>query len=508
MNKPDKLSQMQRNSFLARWTTLDELVRVLADEPETGWRTWLRTTAGLVVLLLALQLTTGLLLACYYVPAADSAHTTVAFIEKGVRGGAWLRALHVYGSVLLPCALVLHLAQKLRRGRARRRPVGWLAGVALLALALAAGGTGYTLPWDARAYYSTRVAEGLVRGLPLIGPTARLWLLGGPLISTLTLSRLFALHALLLPLLILTTVVARLFIFRERHTSIIVQADAAHEAHDSAPNGQATRAQAWLRAQLARNAVVAGLAFTALALYAAKYLAPFGPRADAVPADYLPRPGAQFLWLYELLKHTSGTSAALAGLIMPGLLLALFALLPWLGAPAHLTSSPLRRRIGALIIGLTCALVLSLTTLALVADTRDARVRTQLARQTAAEESFHRAPFIPQRPRATDTNINAAPQTTNQLATNAQPDATNIVPAPPAAYTQQCVKCHGAHGEGVRPNPKLIGVAAQPHRTVTDLIAILNDPAAYGLEKPMTSFANKLTDDEKRQLADWIEGLK
>ncbi len=507
MNKPDNLAQTQRNSFLAHWTTLDELVWALADEPETGWRAWLRTTAGLVVLLLTLQLTTGLLLACYYVPAADSAHTTVAFIEKGLSGGAWLRALHVYGSVLLPGALVLHLAQKLRRGRARRRPIGWLAGVALLALALAAGGTGYTLPWDARAYYSTRVAEGLVRGLPLVGPTARLWLLGGPLISTLTLSRLFALHALLLPLLILATVVARLFIFRDRHTPIVGQTEAAHEAHEATANDQPTRAHAWLHVQLARNAVVAGLVFTALALYAAKYPASFGPRADAVPADYLPRPGAQFLWLYELLKHSSGTSAALAGLLLPGLLLALFALLPWLGATAH-TSSPLRRHAGALLISLTCALVLSLTALALVADTRDPRVREQIARQTAAEESFHRAPFIPQRPRTTDRDNNPAPQATKLLATNAQPDTTNAVPTPPAAYAQQCAKCHGAHGEGVRPNPKLIGVATLPHRTVTDLIAILNDPTAYGLEKPMTSFANKLTDAEKRQLAEWMQGLK
>ncbi len=507
MSEHPNISPPERESFCARWTTLAEVVRAVADDPETGWRAWLRTTAGLVALLLALQLCTGLLLACYYVPAAESAHTTVAFIEKGVSGGAWLRALHVYGSVLLPCALLLHLAQQLRRGRARRRPVGWLAGVALLALALAAGGTGYTLPWDARAYYSTRVAEGLVRGLPLIGATARLWLLGGPNISTLSLSRLFALHALLLPLLILTTVVARLFIFRERHPNLATQHDAKRDIHTSTQEHQAAHAHAWLRAQLARNAVVVGVVFTALALYAAKYPAPFGPRADAVPPESLPRPGAQFLWLFELLKHTSGTNAALAGLMLPGLLLTLLALLPWLDSAGQ-TSSRLRRRTGALIIGLTCALVLSLTALALVADTRDARVREQLARQTAAEESFRRAPFIPQRARTANADSNASAQATNQPASNAQPDNSNIAAAPPAAYAQQCAKCHGAHGEGVRPNPKLLGVAAQPHRTVADLIAILNDPAAYGLEKPMTSFANKLTDDEKRQLAEWIEGLK
>lgn len=484
---------MEIRNSLARAThrtTLGEVARAVADEPDSGARAWLRTTAGLCVLLLALQLTTGLLLACYYVPAADAAHTTVAFIEKATASGAWLRALHVYGSVLLPCALVLHLIQQLWRGSHARRPVGWVATVALLGLVLAAGGTGYTLPYDARAYYSTRVAEGLVGGLPLVGARLRLWLLGGPIISTLSLSRLFALHVLALPFLILTTVVARLFIFRDR---------TAHES--AAHEEQAARFSTWLRIQLARNAVVAGLAFVALALYAAKYPAPFGPRADAMPAEYLPRPGPQFLWLFELLKHTSGAAASFVGLILPGLLLALLALLPWLGKRKRADAQRPRRRLGALLIGATCVLVLTATALAYLDDRRP-RVSEQLARQSAAEESFRRAPFVPQRPRTNETaNADTTPATTPPAQLSAQTP-------PPAAYLQQCIKCHGAHGEGVRPNPKLVGVATQPHRTVADLIAILNDPAAYGLEKPMTSFANKLTDEEKRQIAEWIAGLK
>ena len=71
---------------------------------------------------------------------------------------------------------------------------------------MAAGATGYSLPWDARAFFSTRVAEGLLGGLPVIGRIARLWLLGGAEISTLTLSRFFALHVLVTPFLILLIV--------------------------------------------------------------------------------------------------------------------------------------------------------------------------------------------------------------------------------------------------------------------------------------------------------------
>jgi len=504
MSATENTQPTERARRLARWTTFAEVVRRVVDEPEIGARAWLRTTAGVVVLLVALQLCTGLLLACYYVPATQDAHTTVAFIEKAVSGGAWLRALHVYGSVLLPCVLVLHLLQKLWRGTHRRRPVAWLGSVALLALVFAAGGTGYTLAWDARAYYTTHVAEGLVRGLPVIGASARLWLLGGPVISTLTLSRFFALHALVLPFLILTTIIARLFIFRDQnaHDADMTTHDVTHSAQtiDNRPTHTS-----WLRAQLARNAVVSAAVFIALALYAAKYPAPFGPAADSVPVEYLPRPGAQFLWLFELLKHTAGASASFIGLILPGLIFALLALAPWLDRRAQAVNT-LRRRAPALFVSVLSLLVLGLTALALFDDAHDPRTRDQLARQATAEEAFRRAPFIPQRARPADMN-SAAAQTTD--ATNANTQATaNANNPPPAAYTQNCAKCHGAHGEGVRPNPKLIGIAEQPHRTVEDIIAILNDPSAYDLQKPMTSFANKLTDDEKRQIAEWIEGLR
>src|SRR5947209_2189707 len=137
--------------------------------------------------------------AFYYVPSSDSAYTTVAYVEKVVPAGSWLRALHFYGSQLLPAALVLHLAQMLWRGAYARKPVGWLTCILLLALALANGATGYSLPWDARAFFSTRVAESVAGGLPLVGATLRAGFVGGSEISTLTLSRVFALHALLVP---------------------------------------------------------------------------------------------------------------------------------------------------------------------------------------------------------------------------------------------------------------------------------------------------------------------
>ena len=139
---------------------------------------WLQASGAVVLMLICVQLMTGSLLAFYYVPSVDHAHTTVSFIEKVVSSGSWIRSLHHYGSQWLPFFVFLHLI-RLRLCEAYKcHRLQWLTAVVLLALVMAAGATGYSLPWDARAFFSTRVAEGLMAGLPLVGRNARLSVLG------------------------------------------------------------------------------------------------------------------------------------------------------------------------------------------------------------------------------------------------------------------------------------------------------------------------------------------
>ncbi|HEV2863419.1 MAG TPA: cytochrome b N-terminal domain-containing protein [Pyrinomonadaceae bacterium] len=451
-----------------RRTALGLVFENLVDEPSAGLAAWARTTAGVVCLLLALQMLTGVLLAFYYVPSAESAHATVAYVEKVVGGGSWVRALHLYASQLLPLALALHLLQMLWRGSHRRKPFGWAASVLLLGLVMANAGTGYSLPWDARAFYSTRVAENVVAGLPLLGEGARAWLLGGAEVSTLTLSRFYALHAVVVPALLTAVVVARLLLFREPR------------------NEDSVLDVAWARAQLARNSVVVALVFAALACYAWGSPAPLGPPHESAPPGYLPRPGAQFLWLFQLLKYLPKPAAsALVLLGLPLLLLAL-ALLPFTAAR--------RRKLGLALVGSLLLLVAALTGVAHFEDSRDPRVKEQLARQAAREDEFRNSPFVPKSSRADAS----------------KPDATPVesVEAPPEAYQRNCAKCHGPRGEGKSIYPDLRGISARPGRTVEDLISIINDPAGHGLEARMPSFARKLTEDEKRAVAEWIVTLK
>jgi len=412
---------------------------------------WLQTTGGIVVILLLTQFCTGVLLAFYYVPSVDHAYTTVSYIEKVVSSGSWLRSVHHYGSQWLAVFSFLHLVQLFATRAYESHRVKWIASILLLGLIMAAGGTGYSLPWDARAFFSTRVAEGLLGGLPLAGRMARLWLLAGGEISTLTLSRFFALHVLVVPALIIAVVVWRMY-----------------------------RARVFTY----RHAITGGLVFVALAVWCLKYPAPLGPSVATMTEKYLPRPGAQFLWLYESLKYLPGGLGSIAGVVLPGIVLLLLIFLPWLRN---------QRVIGTAILGAGAALVLIMTTVSYVGDHRDPQTAKQFALQAAQEEAARREPF-----KATPLEV----MTVSQAAEGGVP----------VMYLKFCVNCHGPHGEGARQGtlnfPPLLGVAAKPRRSIDDIVGLLKDPPAYGLQPPMRSFSDKLTEPQMREIAEWIVKLK
>lgn len=504
------------SDWLSRWTTLEDFERSIVDNPSSGLEAWARTTAGAVAVLLALQLITGLLLAFYYVPSVESAHTTVVYIEKVLPGGSWIRALHHYGSQWLTLALVLHLAQLFWRASYRRRPIGWLASVALLALILGAGATGYSLPWDARAFFGTRVTEGVMSGLPFVGHTARKWLLGSNEISAVTLVRFFALHVLAIPPLIFLTIMTRFFVLRRR----------APLPTDS----EERRLNSFITRQLTRNAITAAVVFLALSFYAWRYYAPLGPPADTAAPGYLPRPGAQFLWLFQMLKYMPGRIGSIVAVGLPGLIVLALGSLPFL---KHRPLSKLfvhpRRFVGSALFALGFAMFTTLTIIAYVKDATDQNVRAQLARQNAEEAAFRAAPFTPLRTQASESVINETQDGTDADAARRQDNGANVAPSPtatttqnsnssspnvnastspPDAYVTQCSACHGTRGQGAAPFPRLIGVSAKPRRSVEDIIALLNNPEAYGIQPPMKSYADKLTEDEKRAIAEWIAALR
>jgi len=170
--------------------------------------------------------------------------------------------------------------------------------------------------------------------------------------------------------------------------------------------------------------------------------------------------------------------------VLPGIVLAVLVALPWLKR---------QRLIAGSLLGLGVVLVVVMTTASYLSDRRDPRTAQQFARQTAAEEAWRHQPFNP------------ATITLTAATTPASGGA-------PVLYTKFCASCHGTQGQGAQQGPlkfpPLLDVSAKPRRSVDDIVSLLKDPTAYGLQPPMRSFAEKLTEEQMREIAEWIVKLK
>jgi mono/diheme cytochrome c family protein len=218
----------------------------------------------------------------------------------------------------------------------------------------------------------------------------------------------------------------------------------------------------------------------------------------------MPRPGAQFLWLFQGLKYLPGGIASIVAVLVPKLIFIGLILLPFLDSRRRRKnpSETPKRRVSVALFACGGLLIAFLTAMAYISDARDPNARIMLAQQAEEEAAFRAEPFKPLVPRS---SANSAPPTSD-----AGTSGPKVVTAetPPESYLKKCASCHGKLGQGAKSFPTLLGVSIKPRRTVEDIIGLLNDPVAYGLEPPMRSFATKLTDAEKREIAEWLMLLK
>jgi menaquinol-cytochrome c reductase cytochrome b subunit len=164
---------------------------------------------GMVFVLIALQLVTGVLLALYYVPDATGnpapAYNSVLFIQNNVYLGWLIRGTHFWAANLLIIMVLLHMARVYWTGSYRApRELNWIVGVLMLFIILALALTGYLLPWDTKAYFATEVTIKITAGIPIqpISAFIKELLQGGPVVGPPTLQRFFTLHVFVLPALI------------------------------------------------------------------------------------------------------------------------------------------------------------------------------------------------------------------------------------------------------------------------------------------------------------------
>ena len=152
-------------------------------------------------------------------------HVSEAFastlaISFDIRGGLLVRQIHHWAALLFAASITEHMLRVFFNCAFRKpRELNWLIGVGLMSFSLLAGFSGYSLPDDLLSGTGLRFADGLIRSIPIIGTWAEFFVFGGEFPGSLLISRLYMVHILLIPALILGLVSAHLaLVVYHKHT--------------------------------------------------------------------------------------------------------------------------------------------------------------------------------------------------------------------------------------------------------------------------------------------------
>ena len=152
----------------------------------------------------------------------SEAYDSTLHISFDVRGGLLIRQIHHWAADLFMAGIFAHMLRVFFTGAYRKpREINWLIGITLLTLGLLEGLFGYSLPDDLLSGAGLRILEGVIQSIPIVGTYLAFFLFGGPFPGTQIVPRLYILHVLVIPALILALVSAHLFLmFHQKHTQM------------------------------------------------------------------------------------------------------------------------------------------------------------------------------------------------------------------------------------------------------------------------------------------------
>ena len=174
---------------------------------------WWYIFGSLALLVLVIQIVTGLFLAMHYKPDVNLAFASVEYIMRDVDWGWLIRYLHSTGSSAFFIVIYLHMFRGMLYGSYRApRELVWIIGMAIYVALMATAFMGYLLPWGNMSYWGAQVIISLFDAIPWVGPPLAEWIRGDYVVSDATLNRFFALHffvpTLVLPALVFLHIVA------------------------------------------------------------------------------------------------------------------------------------------------------------------------------------------------------------------------------------------------------------------------------------------------------------
>jgi ubiquinol-cytochrome c reductase cytochrome b subunit len=166
---------------------------------------------ALSMLVLVIQIVTGIFLVMHYKPDAGLAFASVEYIMRDVPWGWLIRYMHSTGASAFFLVVYLHMFRGLMYGSYRKpRELVWLFGCAIFLALMAEAFMGYLLPWGQMSYWGAQVIVNLFSAIPFVGPDLALLIRGDFVVGDATLNRFFSFHVIAVPLVLLGLVVAHL----------------------------------------------------------------------------------------------------------------------------------------------------------------------------------------------------------------------------------------------------------------------------------------------------------
>ena len=171
---------------------------------------------SLAMLVLVLQIATGIVLTMHYKPDAAQAFASVEYIMRDVPWGWLIRYMHSTGASAFFVVVYLHMFRGLLYGSYRKpRELVWIFGTLIFLALMAEAFMGYLLPWGQMSYWGAQVIINLFSAIPFIGPDLSQVIRGDFVISDATLNRFFAFHVIAVPLILIGLVAAHIIALHE-----------------------------------------------------------------------------------------------------------------------------------------------------------------------------------------------------------------------------------------------------------------------------------------------------
>lgn len=286
---------------------------------------------GMLIFLCLIQAITGPLLLFYYKPAAEAAHQSIGELMVTVPYGWLIRSVHHWSSnLLIVIAFVHFFSTFLVKAYRRPRELTWLTGVAMLGLVLFLGYTGYTLPFDERAFFALAVGTEMPAAIPVFGDYMMEFLRGGESIGAHTLNRFFALHVGILPLCFIAVLVIHILLVQLHGMSIPPSVELKAEKE------KRTIAHKPMFPHLVWHDIINCLVLFGIVVTLAVLLpSELGDEIDYLkPAPAGVKPDWFFLWMYQILKwiptYVAGIEGQVVGIVGVSIAAGLIVLAPFI----------------------------------------------------------------------------------------------------------------------------------------------------------------------------------